>query len=328
MACYEARAYDESIAFLQQALDNPVQPLTAKLATEARDLLEQAKRFVGRVVVEVKPEVGTVTIDSKPIEAHADGSVFVNPGEHELDVTASGYQSVHREFVVDAGQRLRLYVELISLAHEQVGAKPEPDEVASHAAESDPRPTAPPSLVLANQQPAVALVLSGLGLVALGTGWAFYAVHNNARLSLWDHMIVSDAPFDLQVIQRYRTSEAVALGVTAGGALLLSVATYFWLPDDPGVPAWAVVAGTAGIAIGVTAVVFALAVEHCDLTNRKLDCQRVTADRSFAPMLALQALPFLSLPLMYALRPRTYEEQVALSLSWANGPYLRVAGRF
>jgi hypothetical protein len=100
------------------------------------------------------------------------------------------------------------------------------------------------------------------------------------------------------------------------------------LPDDPGVPAWAVVAGTLGVAIGVTALVFALGTEHCDLANRSAACQLVPADRSFAPMLALQALPFLSLPLMYAVRPRTYQQEAALSLSWVDGPYLRLAGRF
>jgi hypothetical protein len=339
MVCYEARAYDESIGFLQRALDNPVQPLPAKLAVEARDLLEQAKRFVGRVVVEVNPSIGTVTIDSKPLEVRADGSVFVNPGEHQLDVTASGYQPTHREFVVDAGQHLRLYVELNAPSQERAlgpsgpsrPSRPnetETESVSPQVSAPEPRPTAPPTLVLENQQPVVALVLSGLGLAAIGTGWAYYAVHNDARLSLWRHMILSDEPFDSRVVQRYRTSEAIALAGAAGGSLLLSMATYFWLPDDPDVPAWAVLAGTVGVAIGVTALVFALGAKHCDLANRSPDCQQVSADRSFAPMLALQALPFLSLPLMYAVRPRTYEQQTALSLSWVNGPYLRLAGRF
>jgi len=330
MACYEARAYDESIDFLQRALENRVQPLTTKLATEARELLDQATRFVGRVVVDVQPSIGAVTIDSKPVQTRSDGSIFINPGEHQLDVTASGYELVHRKFVVDPGQRLRLHVELISLSQEHASTGAEATPTPRRVANPAPLPAAPPRLVLANQQPTAALILTGLGLAAIGTGWAFYAVHDNARLSLWNHNVVSADPFDPAVIERYRTSEAIALAATGGGSLLLSLATYFWLPEHPGVPAWAIVAGTVGLGIGVTALALSLAVEHCDLSNRNLDCQRVVADRSFGPMVAMHALPFLSLPLMYALRSRTYEEQVALSLSWsqAGGPYVRLAGRF
>ncbi|MEY4575805.1 MAG: hypothetical protein RL701_508, partial [Pseudomonadota bacterium] len=115
MACYEARDYSEAIDFLEQALQNSTQPLTPKLAAESRDILQQAKRFVANVRIDVVPANAVITIDDRALVRRPDGGTMLNPGEHQLDVSADGFQDLHRSFMAEAGQSLRVHHKLTPL---------------------------------------------------------------------------------------------------------------------------------------------------------------------------------------------------------------------
>ncbi|MET0388620.1 MAG: PEGA domain-containing protein [Polyangiales bacterium] len=349
MTCYEARSYVESIDFLEQALRNTIQPLTPKLAEEARRILDQAKRFVSSVKLELDPSDATLTIDDKPLRPRADGDVLVNPGEHQLDISAPGYQDLHRIVVAEAGQPLRVHATLRSLADDDEAEEthaPAPDRAISLAspggdasAIEDAAPSEP-QLTLANQLPVVAAVIGGIGLGGIATGWVFYKLRDHERLTLWQQGLGAPGQtfidFDQGALQRYRLRGVIAMASAGGGSLLLGLAQYFWLPDSPDVPVWAWVVGAAGAALGLTALAFGIFMPHCEVADARGLCQRTASDPLFAPLLGAHALPFLTLPLMYLLRARLPVEQAQVSL-WVppssagrptDGLGLRVSGSF
>lgn len=331
MTCYEARNYVEAIDFLEHAIDCHVQPLTPKLADEARAIMEQARHFVSRVEFEITPAFAAVELDDRALEVRADGSVLLDPGEHTLEVSALGYHGYHRSLVTEAGQPLHVHVEL------------EPDAAEAPAfrlATSDARdrgapPTAsavPRAPRLIDQRPIAAGMLTGVGVAGIAAGWVLYAFHFDARLTLWrEGLSAADGggEFDTDLLQKHRNDGAAAVSVAAVGALLVSAAPYFWLPDEVETPAWAWVVGGAGAAIALGGIGVAVFARQCNFTDAYYYCQRVNADPLFAPMLALQALPFLSVPVMYLLRERAPESLVRVSVApLAHGSLLSIGGRF
>jgi len=343
MTCYEARSYVEAIQFLEQALDSQTQPLTDKLAAEARNILEQAKRFVTHAYITVTPDGATVTVDDRQLERRYDGSVLLDPGEHQLDASAPGYRSQHRSFLAEAGRPMHLRVELPSdspLPNEvaEVAEPQTPGELAAPARALQPTAAAASEtdLSLGEQSPGVAAALVGVGLAGMTAGWLFYDLHHKGRWSLWYTQVNApfDAPADIDQgeLSTMRTQGAIAVGISAASAVMFTIAQAFWLPDDPGVPAWAWAGGAVGVAVAITAVGLATLAPHCEVIDTSWDCQRVTSDEMFAPMVGSLAIPFLSLPIMYLARERVplNESQVSLSVGHVsgNGMQLQLGGRF
>jgi hypothetical protein len=327
MACYEARSYVEAIHFLDQALTNQTQPLTPKLADEARGILEQARRFVSKLELDTEPADAAVMLDDKPLERGDDGSVLLDPGEHELRATAPGYHSLDRSVVAEAGNPISLHLPLRSVN--------EPVAPPSAAVKlSLPQPVLParPSLHLDGQEPGVAATLSVMGVAGIAVGWVYFIVRQQTVERVYDQVVHGQA-IRTSDTTAGRTQGIVSLSAAGAGSILLGVAEYFWLPDDASVPTWAWVIGTVGIAAGLTGLGFAIFGSHCDVGDNRVQCQEPAADLFFGPLLIAQALPLITLPIMYALRNRTIARDVQVGLQWrgqklGDGAQLTISGRF
>lgn len=343
MACYEARNYVEAIGFIEQALSNQTQPLTPKLAEEARHILEQARRFVSELRLEVEPRNAVVMLDDKPLPR--EGRPLLDPGEHQLDISAPGYRSVHRTVVAQGGQPVHLHLELVSLRAEAEGEATRNSEGDRDLADpfggpvKKKEPVKPPEevvLMLTGQHPLAAALVAGFGLAGIATGWVMFALRNDVRLTLWQQGLQVSAGnevyYDPNMLQTFRMRGALALTGIAVGSVALSVAQYLWLPDHPSVPAWAWVMGGVGVALGVGALALGLVQDHCEITDPFAYCQQVVADDWFAPLLAIPALPFITLPIIYALRDRLPSNEINVSVLWGTGrgagPQLVMSGRF
>ena len=137
LASYESRNYVEALDYLQQALASVVQPLTPDMRSAAVRLIDQSKQFVMRVEVDLEPAAAELLVDGKPVRVAADGTILLDPGEHELTVLASGFDPLRRRVNTEGGSQTRLHFVLT------------------------PRPTAPvtvvqPALELTPPQPSAA----------------------------------------------------------------------------------------------------------------------------------------------------------------------------
>ncbi|MEY4576365.1 MAG: hypothetical protein RL701_1068, partial [Pseudomonadota bacterium] len=251
---------------------------------------------------------------------------------------------LHRSFMAEAGQSLRVHHKLTPLGATAVANPGDPGSGVAATAVPFGETTAPTQMVqklrLANQRPVVAAIVGGAGFAAITVGWLFYMMRNDLRLELWERGLESQAllggvAYEQSSLQTYNIRGGVSLGAVAGGSILLSLAQYFWLPDpeSESVPAWAWVAGAAGLTIGLTGLAFGLFERHCEITDANPYCQRPSADPIFAPLLALHAISFISLPIMYLARPRELEQvpQVAFSVTsvaWYADAGLRIQGTF
>jgi tetratricopeptide (TPR) repeat protein len=139
LSCYEARSYVEAIGYMEQALASQSQPLTPAMREDLTRLLGQSKQFVSRAVIEVEPPTAGLVLDQKPLQRAADGSVLLDPGEHELTVKAEGYEVAHRSLTAEGGNPVSLRVELRALPGE-VATRPELMAPPSATASAEPRP--------------------------------------------------------------------------------------------------------------------------------------------------------------------------------------------
>jgi hypothetical protein len=160
----------------------------------------------------------------------------------------------------------------------------------------------------------------------------FYALRDDLRVELWEHGLSDEEGFEQSKFSDYQTRGGVALGAASMGAVAMSLAQYFWLPDVEPVPAWAWAAGGVGAALAVGALSWAVFGQHCEVTDRLAFCRSTLSDSTFAPMLALQSLPLLSLPIMYAVRERLPVANARLALGGSAGStrglQLSIAGAF
>jgi hypothetical protein len=109
----------------------------------------------------------------------------------------------------------------------------------------------------------------------------------------------------------------------------LSAAQYFWLPDDPATPTWAWIVGGVGSAVALGALGWGVLGKHCEVTDPHAVCQSTPSDPLFAPMLGIQAIPFLTLPLFYELRQRVSLRDTIVSAGCSHGSMqLSIAGSF
>lgn len=342
MTCYEARSYVEAIDFLERALKDKTQPLTPKLASESQSILSQAKRFVATARFFITPDAAQLTIDDRPVHYNDDGVVLLDPGDHRLQAWSSGYRTEERTINAEAGSELRVRIELEPNRPVQsslpVAEDPQELQLSSASAPVSPQEASEPRLTLARQDPTVAGALSAVGLAAIVTGWVFYALRDDVRLELWEYALTQAqsgvVSFEQSKVRDYQMRGGVALASAGVGAVALSLAQYFYLPDDDAVPAWAWVASGAGAALALGAAGLALFGKHCELTDPWAYCQSTMSDTYFAPLLAIHAVPLLSLPFFYLARGRVASEvrDMAVRLDWrqsgSGGFTLNVSGRF
>jgi hypothetical protein len=133
--------------------------------------------------------------------------------------------------------------------------------------------------------------LIALGVGSLATAWVYYAQRVDARLT---------SPGTFSERDAFRSAGSAALGFGAGGGLLLSAATYLLLPNELGIPtsAWLWAGGGALLVVGGVGVM--LSNSQCSAPNPA--CRGLTTDVTFGALLALHAIPLLTVPLNYAVQ--------------------------
>jgi hypothetical protein len=157
----------------------------------------------------------------------------------------------------------------------------------------------------------VGVTVAAVGAIGLATGWALYA----ERYSVRNKLYFGDVSYSS--LDRF-DSLAPWMLVTAGlGASLIAAAEPLFLTDAEDVPAAAWVVGGAGAALAVAGLAFGQAGSHCQ-PRASSPCDGFGSDALFGPMLALHAVPLVSVPLIYLVRSWSGSTSLALSVSGSS----------
>jgi hypothetical protein len=198
-----------------------------------------------------------------------------------------------------------------------------PVELADSAG---PHATAAPKQV-DEQRLVPGLVLAVLGGGAITASWIVLATRVPLGKPLMPGSELSAADFS-----RWTNKGYLALGLAGGGALVFSLADYFWVPNDEGVPTWAWIAGGLGAATAIVGAVFTAVEPTCGPGTQSMmaDCYHLQGDRYFGPLIMIDALPLLAIPFSYALRiwSRPNDVKVSVEPLPHEGAALVVRGRF
>jgi len=231
LTSYALRDYVQAISYFEQSLTNPVQPLSPQLQTGAREFLEQAKRFVARVKLNVEPASASLRIDDAAVTPDAGGTIQLNPGQHELVVSAPGYDTLTRRWQVEAGARSELNLQLRSQAAPApplVAAAP----AAAISSEQAAAPTQPQDEGGGSVGPWILVGVSGAlaigGGVLLGvTASDISSVEDAEKNTPW-----SEVESAYERAPAYSAAGFAMLGVGVAG-VAIGLAWAFW-PDDQG----------------------------------------------------------------------------------------------
>jgi hypothetical protein len=179
LACYESRNYVEAIDFLQQSLVSPVQPLTAEMRAAATHLIEQSRQFVMRAQIELDPSFADLRVDGKPPRFDSDGWAMLDPGEHELSVSAPGFNPLRRRVNTEGGSQRTIHLVMTPVTPKPVVADLEPAPLAA-TSEVEPADresgSVLPWLVIGGS-----VAVAATGGVLLGLGLADKAAVESAR---------------------------------------------------------------------------------------------------------------------------------------------------
>lgn len=157
----------------------------------------------------------TVAIDGKKVAGKIDGNaIALDPGSHTITLESEG-ETVTQEIVVVAGEKNRIV--LVGFAPPKVVVPPK----------SEPAP------IEASRPPIAAIVVTGLGVVALG-GFAYFGLKGDS-----DHHSLVDSCSKTasctqddkdKVLREWRTADVFL----ASGVVLVGVGTYLFLTHDSG----------------------------------------------------------------------------------------------
>lgn len=111
LAAFEEQHYLDATRWLTEALENPVQPLTAEMRANLQPILERAKEYLGSFDLNNDPAELTVEIDGHPAIIEG-GKLMLDAGERRLVAKAEGYEPMERNLFVRAGHNGVLGVKL------------------------------------------------------------------------------------------------------------------------------------------------------------------------------------------------------------------------
>lgn len=112
MVEYELKNYGDAIEHLEQALSYPVKPLEGQQRADTEELLRQAKGYVARVSLELKPDMATVLVDGTPVQIAPGGTLLLQVGDHYLEFRAPGRVAQTRRLKINGGEETRIAVVL------------------------------------------------------------------------------------------------------------------------------------------------------------------------------------------------------------------------
>lgn len=222
MVSFELRAYVVAADYFRAALRSTTRPLTDAMREHVETLLPKAESFIASVALEVQPDDYVITVDGHAPHRGAAGQLLLDPGEHELALSAKGHQTVVRKLVAEASSALTLRITLPSLAEDSGIAVSAPSVVINTT-------DAPFST-----QRWVALGLGAGGVVGLGLSGvlSLLAVSKDGDS---DANCDGDLCNDQGISQRdsARTLGNVATGSLIAGGVLVGVAAVLFFTDPP-----------------------------------------------------------------------------------------------
>jgi tetratricopeptide (TPR) repeat protein len=112
ITAFELKRYVQALHDLEAALEETRNPLTEKQRRDVQDLIVKARRFVGKIKLELAPEGATVLLDGR---ASTSTALVLDLGEHQLSVRAEGYREQELKLVIDGGEDTTQRVELVRL---------------------------------------------------------------------------------------------------------------------------------------------------------------------------------------------------------------------
>jgi hypothetical protein len=162
LVAYELRDYVSASDLLAEALASAVRPLSPEMRQPTQQVLDQSRRFEGRLEVALTPSNALFKIDDEAALRAASGPVRLNPGPHRITASLGGFGDETRQVNIEAGGLTRLAIVLRrTLVVEQ---QPAPARTAE-----EPRDDGPGL----GTQKILALVAGGVGIVGIGVGTAF-----------------------------------------------------------------------------------------------------------------------------------------------------------
>jgi hypothetical protein len=160
-------------------------------------------------------------------------------------------------------------------------------------------------------------ILGGLGIVAHAASWITYVQLSDAQSDYTAALNANRMPGtptgDEQTARRDVDSmddPPLMFGIT--GAALSTVALPMWLPKTEGIEWWGWASGGAGLALAITGAVLHANASGCEL-DRYQRCTEPALATDLGPMLLLQAVPLLAVPIVQGVRSLT-EDRASMSL--------------
>lgn len=116
LVSYDSRHYVDAIDFAEQSLAHSVHPVADKMAEDLKQLVSQAQNLIGHAQLVTTPSAAELRVDGALVARRADGSIWLDPGEHELSVSAPGYFAETRRLHAEAERPVRVEIVLKSSA--------------------------------------------------------------------------------------------------------------------------------------------------------------------------------------------------------------------
>jgi tetratricopeptide (TPR) repeat protein len=136
--------YDRGLPELEAALDDSRRPLTPAQRQEVEQLVAWIRTTLPTVRLTLAPEHAAATLDEQVV---GPGEHRLDPGSHALAVSAEGYETHNRRFVLEPAERAALHIDLTP-ARAAASLQPSASTVASGNPSSPPEPARSESAAL------------------------------------------------------------------------------------------------------------------------------------------------------------------------------------
>ena len=97
---YELKSYVAAIDYLERSLAHEAKPLSDEQRKDVTALLANARAYVGRYTVRVRPSSARLSLDGQPLALGRDGEVLMQVGNHVIEAQAPGYMSAREQLAV------------------------------------------------------------------------------------------------------------------------------------------------------------------------------------------------------------------------------------
>jgi hypothetical protein len=247
LSAFEARRYATAVTDLSAALEETRRPLSDEQRKEVQGALEQANRFVARFTLHLQPDSAEVSVDGREPQREGREVLLLDPGSHEVLVSASGYKTANRTLDVEAGDRRELSVEL-----ELEGQLPLADSSGTQAGTA---PARSPGANASSGPPIMVFVAAGAAVVfagsAVGLHFAAKGAANDVERSCQGACTAqqADAKIEDSKLELYQTLSFVGWGLAGASAVTAAVLFVLRSHDGGEQPGLALAPAGNGVAV-------------------------------------------------------------------------------